>query len=158
MKKTYLIIISLFLLNSCSGRQTIEPTQHIVDPIQQPTEQIDIKYNFVFTAVNNFIDRPERDGRVFYRIFINKEEYGRTTTGLESQVKIYETNLSEKRHLLNVEKWVLNNSGEYVRANNILQPTPDFVYFNIIPNRITSVTLQVNNRGRYEFLVEEGHL
>ena len=144
MRITYLLIISVFLLNSCSSMQTVNP----IDP------KTVIENNFIFTAVNNFIDTPDKDGRVFYKIFINKEEYGRTTTGLESQRKIYETNLSENKHLLRVEKWILNDNEEYVKANNILQPKPDFIYFDVVANRVTNIVLYVNNKGRYEFSIE----
>ena len=150
MKPIYLLMISLFLLNACASRQ-------IVDPIHQDTIPDTIipitGPNFNFTAVNNYMNAPDKDVRVFYRIFINKEEYGRTTTGLQSQRKIFEASLPENRHLLRVEKWVLNND-EYIRANNILQPRPDFVYFDVVANRITNVVLSVNNNGQYEFSVE----
>ena len=158
MRMKHLIICLLIglvsLLSSCASKQVVGP---VLPPNKDETkDEIKHTHNFVFTAVNDFIDSPDKDGRVFYRIFINKEDYGRTTTGLESQRKIYETNLSENKHLLHVEKWILNN-GEYVKANNILQPKPDFVYFDIVPNKATFVVLYVNNKGRYEFSVELSH-
>ena len=146
VKTKYLIICFLIMaVFSCSGKQVIEPVT--------PKQESKHTHNFVFTAMNDFINVPEKDGRVFYRIFINKVEYGRTTTGLESQRKTYETNLSANKHLLHVEKWILND-GEYVKANNILQPKPDFVYFDIAPNRVTHVILSVNKKGQYEFWIE----
>ena len=143
----------VFLLTFCSSAQTVIPTE----PVNQGNVNGNVDNgitgtNFRFTAVNYFIDSPDRDGRVFFRIFINKQEYGRTTTGLQSQRKTFETTLPVNRHLLHVEKWVLSND-EFVRANNILQPRPDFVYFEIVANRVTNVVLSVNEQGRYEFSI-----
>ena len=150
----YLLTISAFVLNSCLSKQTVVVPVYPQEPVHP---KIVITNNFVFTALNNYINTPGKDQRVFYKIFIDKEELGRTTTGLESQKKIFETNLSENKHLLRVEKWVLNDNEEYVKANNVLQPKPDFVYFDIVADKATFVVLDVNNKGQYEFFVKLSH-
>jgi len=90
-------------------------------------------------------------------IYIDKIESGRTTTGLESQEKHFETNLQENRHLIKVEKWILNeNLGRYVKMNNIDQPKPDFIYINIEADKVVRVNLKSSKSGTafYSLTVE----
>lgn len=77
------------------------------------------------------IPGPDRDRRSYYKIYINKIEVGRTEIGLESQVKKYSTKLEFNSHLLEIEKYVLDEEKErYVKLNNIEQPKPNFFYFS----------------------------
>lgn len=111
--------------------------------------------NFYLSVYDSDIDNPENDRRCYYKIYIDKLESGRTITGLESQKKQFETDLSVNRHLVKVEKWVLNeNMGRYVKMNNIDQPKPDFIYVNIEKNRIVKVTLKSSKAGTAFYSVE----
>ena len=105
----------------------------------------DLKYNFKFIGYDQNIKNPDNDRRSYYRIFIDKIESGRTTIGLESQFKTFTLKLPQNRHLLTVEKWVLNKKKKrYVKLNNIDQPKPDFFYFTVPEKRKVVVILNNN--------------
>jgi len=113
------------------------------------------RYNFKFIGYDAGIKNPENDGRCYYRILINKVEEGRTSTGLESQAKEFEAMLSINRHLLTVEKWVLDEkAGKYVKLNNIDQPRPNYCYFLTDKNRISVVTMENVSGGAARYRVE----
>jgi len=108
--------------------------------------------NFFITVYDSDIDNPENDKRCYYMIYIDKIESGRTTTGLESQEKYFDTMLVPNRHLVKVEKWILNESlGRYVKMNNIDQPKPDFIYINIDEDKIVKVKLKSSKSGIASF-------
>ncbi len=111
-------------------------------------------YNFKFIGYDINISDPENDRRSYYRVYIDKIEVGRTTIGLESQDKFFEIKIQPNRHLLVVEKWVLDEKSEkYVKLNNILQPRPNFVYFGLPEKRIAVITLKNDapqNRASFE--------
>jgi len=113
-------------------------------------------YNFRFRAYTVNIGDPSGDRRCYYRVFIDRVEAGRTSTGLESQYVSFEANLETNRHLLQVEKWVLDTrAGRYVKLNNIDQPRPNFVYFEVPSGRVVAVTLVTDSgAGRSMFGVE----
>ncbi|HQO40951.1 MAG TPA: hypothetical protein PK986_10815, partial [Spirochaetota bacterium] len=108
----------------------------------------DYKYNFIITASDSDIDHPDRDRISFYVVYIDKVEAGRTTTGLESQDKYFEANLTENKHLITLEKWVLDkNKGRYVKLNNIEQPKPGFIYITIEKGKQTRIKMRSANNG-----------
>lgn len=109
---------------------------------------VNYKNNFIISASDSDIDHPDRDRLSFYVIYINKVETGRTTTGLESQDKFFETNLPENKHLITLEKWVLDKEkGRYVKLNNIEQPKPAFIYIIIERGRQTRVKMKTGSTG-----------
>jgi hypothetical protein len=113
-------------------------------------------YNFLFKAYSVNVTDPALDRRCYFRVFIDKIESGRTSTGLESQINTFQARLSVNRHLLMVEKWVLDErSGKYSKLNNIEQPRPNFFYFEVPDDKIVVVTL-VNDstKGRSMYGVE----
>lgn len=106
------------------------------------------QYNFIISASDSDIDHPDKDRLSFYIVYIDKVESGRTTTGLESQDKFFETSLPENKHLITLEKWVLDKSkGRYVKLNNIEQPKPDFIYINIENGKQTRVRMKSGSTG-----------
>jgi hypothetical protein len=113
--------------------------------------------NFFINIYDTDIDNPDNDRRCYYMIYIDKIEAGRTTTGLESQEKYFDTLLSSNRHLIKVEKWILNERlGRYIKMNNIDQPKPDFIYINIDEDKIVKVKLKSSKSGiaSYSMTVE----
>ena len=111
-------------------------------------------YNLRFIGLDREIDDPANDRRAYYKIFIDKAEEGRTTTGLESQEKTCETLLQPNRHLITVEKWVLDQkSGRYIKLNNIEQPKPNFVYFDLPEDRIVIIEMTSGRDGKADFSV-----
>jgi hypothetical protein len=113
------------------------------------------KYNFRFIGIDTEIDNPENDRRSYYKIFIDKAEEGRTTTGLESQTKSYESSLQPNRHLITVEKWVLDQkSSRYVKLNNIEQPKPNFYYFDLPEERIVTIEMKTLKDGKAAYRLD----
>lgn len=112
------------------------------------TEDNNLKYNFSLVAFNSEIDNPKKDRLSFYVVYVDKIEAGRTTTGLESQEKYFEVSLTNNKHLITVEKWVLDESkGRYVKLNNIDQPKPNYIYISIEKDKITRVVIKTGNSG-----------
>ena len=112
-------------------------------------------YNFRFIGLDTEIDDPSNDRRSYYKIFIDKAEEGRTTTGLESQEKSCDAMLQPNRHLVTVEKWVLDQkSGRYIKLNNIEQPKPNFVYFDLPEDRIVVIEMKTLRDGTTEFVID----
>ncbi len=109
-------------------------------------------YNFKFIIFNDDIKNPSQDRRCYYRIFIDKVEKGRTSTGLESQEKVFEIKLDGERHLVTLEKWVLDKKrGRYLKVNNVQQPKPGFRYFSLARDRILKVTARVTGGNRVKY-------
>ncbi len=136
MKKKCIMFLLLIFVIGCKSNIVI------------PEKGKLIGNNFSITIFDADIDNPENDRRCYYIVYIDKIEAGRTTTGLESQHKSFETTISPNRHLVKVEKWILNeNQGRYVKMNNIDQPKPDFVYVNIELNKNVKVKISSSKTG-----------
>ena len=132
-------ILCLIICISIFGCKTSE---------KETNRKVEGENNFFISIYDSDIDNPENDRRCYYMIYVDKIESGRTTTGLESQEKYFDTQLTSNRHLIKVEKWVLNESlGRYVKMNNIDQPKPDFIYINIDKDRIVKVKLKSSKSG-----------
>jgi hypothetical protein len=113
------------------------------------------KYNFRFIGFDSDIDDPENDRRSYYRVYVDKAEEGRTTIGLESQEKVFEASLPPNRHLITIEKWVLDlKTGRYLKLNNIDQPKPNFFYFDLPEKRIVIVKKRTDRNGSAEYMVD----
>ncbi len=133
--KFYFIIVSLIVFG-CSTTEN--------EKIRKNTGNT----NFFISIHDADIENPENDRRCYYTVYIDKIESGRTNTGLESQEKEFDAKLAPNRHLIKVEKWVLNESlGRYVKMNNIDQPKPDFIYINIEEDKIVKVKLKSSKSG-----------
>ncbi len=112
-------------------------------------------FNLKFVAFNISVENPGDDSRCFYKIFIDKVEFGRTTIALESQKKFYDAQLTQDRHLITVEKWVLDAlRNRYIKLNNILQPRPNFYYFDLPDNRTINITMLSERDGKTTFVAE----
>ncbi|MGQ9842083.1 MAG: hypothetical protein ACUVRK_00830 [Spirochaetota bacterium] len=138
------IIVLLFAALSCIiACKTVPTYEAPVEPIIAPVE---INVNFRFIAYDSGIANPDDDKRCYYKVFIDKIDTGRTTIGLESQKKYFEAKLSPNTHLIVIEKWVLDErEGEYKKVNNILQPKPNYYYFETRSNTVTEV-IMVNDK------------
>ncbi len=156
MLKKNIILLVLFFIVGFIGCTTIGgKKENTNNSISEGNYIIPVNHNFEFKAFNSNIDNPLNDRRCYYKIFIDKVEMGRTTTGLESQEKNYETRLTENKHLLTIEKWVLNKKkGEYEKVNNIEQPKPSFFYFRSYGSKIVSIDLSSAVYGKAEYSVE----
>ncbi len=156
MKNIYFVVLALILSFNLTGCLTTQSEQSPSDNLNHDgSYKVPENHNFEFIGFNSNIDNPSQDRRSYYKIFIDKVEMGRTTTGLESQEKIYETRLTENRHVITIEKWVLDKKrGEYIKVNNIEQPKPSFYYFKSYKDKIVSVRLSSIIYGKAEYSVE----
>ncbi len=136
MKKTLIIfLIALAASWSCKT-------------VQEEETGIRVKKNFILVAYDADIEDPSSDRRSYYRVFIDKIDSGRTTTGLESQKKYFEAELSDNKHLIKVEKWVLDEKkGRYIKLNNIEQPKPDYIYVTTTEKKVTKIFLKSTKYG-----------
>ena len=141
-------ILFIILILCVAGCRTAE---------KEIIRKTEIKNNFIITVYDSDIDNPENDRRCYYIVYIDKAEAGRTTTGLESQEKYFDAQIIPNRHLIKVEKWVLNESlGRYIKLNNIDQPKPDFIYINLEKGKVVRVNLKSSRTGNssYSMTVE----
>jgi hypothetical protein len=161
--KSLTTYILFMILISCTSSEQIKkadyPEKSEASEIGESVESsIKAKdYNFKFIGFDINIDDPAWDRRSYYKIYIDKVETGRTTIGLESQKKVFESKISSNnRHLLIVEKWALDEKkGQYVKLNNIEQPKPDFVYFDLPADKVAIITLKNDPfKNKSEFEVE----
>jgi len=135
-----LLFVAFGFIISC---KTVPKYEAPVEPVITPVE---VNVNFRFIAYDTGIANPDDDKRCYYKVFIDKIDAGRTTIGLESQKKYFEAKLSPNTHLIVIEKWVLEErEGEYKKVNNILQPKPNYYYFETRSNAVTEVTM-VNDK------------
>ena len=143
MNKRRMLILFFLVLFIASGCKTVPKYEPPIEPIISPTE---VNINFRFIAYDTGITNPDEDKRCYYKIFIDKIDAGRTTIGLESQKKYFEAKLSSNMHLIVVEKWVLDErEGEYKKVNNILQPKPNFFYFETKASSLTEL-IMINDK------------
>lgn len=152
MNKKRLPIVFFLVLFIASGCKTVPTYEPPIEPIISPTK---VDVNFRFIAYDTGITNPDEDKRCYYKIFIDKIDAGRTTIGLESQKKYFEAKLSSNMHLIVVEKWVLDErEGEYKKVNNILQPKPNFFYFETKASSLTELIL-INDKlvNKAQFVV-----
>lgn len=141
------IVVSLIILLSLAMLYCVTDTA-----LRDETRKLSREYNFKFIGYDENIENPESDRRAFYKIYIDKLETGRTTIGLESQMKTFSSTISNNRHLLVVEKWVLDEKKmKYVKLNNIDQPKPNFLYFNLPYDSVAVITLKNDTVERRAF-------
>jgi hypothetical protein len=173
MRKLLFIIITAFIfLLSCSSGEIkrndnpVDNTPSVSTPnintpgINTPVDNGTVvnvqpkEFNFKFVGYDVNIDDPSWDRRSYYKIYIDKIDAGRTTIGLESQKKTFESKISSNRHLLVVEKWVLDEKkGQYIKLNNIEQPKPGYLYFELPDDKAAVITLKndpLNNKSEFE--------
>ncbi len=149
MKNFMAILAAVVLIQIAAGCSTNGVKDNTIT-YRQPE-----KYNFRFTVRDAEIDNPDNDRRSYYKIFIDKAEEGRTTTGLESQDKTYESTLTPNRHLITVEKWVLDQkTSRYIKLNNIEQPKPNFIYFDVPEKKIVVIDMKTLKDGTAELKVD----
>ena len=93
-------------------------------------------YNLVFEGADTMQSATTDNKIIFYKIFIDGVEVGRTETGIAPVSKVFTVSLdSGKYHVISPERWELDRKKEeYVRMNNVYQPKPVKVY--VPENRI----------------------
>ncbi|MBN1501088.1 MAG: hypothetical protein JW982_13085 [Spirochaetes bacterium] len=150
MKK--IIIISVFLAGFFSSCATTDNGDVISGPVYKKPGS----YNFVLSVQDTNIQNPSNDRRCYYKIYIDKIDSGRTAIGLESQTKTFNTALSVNKHLIEIEKYILDEEqGKYVKVNNIYQPKPSYTYFDVMEDKIVKITvLQDTAKNKAQIIVD----
>jgi hypothetical protein len=116
--------------------------------LQMPEE-----YNLVVDVKD--ILGSEQDDRqmVFYKVFIDGTDSGRTDSGLAGLSREYRVKVdANKYHILKLERWVLNAAkGRYERENNIRQPKWEQVYMPL--NRIVKIDIILDGKNYHYEIV-----
>jgi hypothetical protein len=94
---------------------------------------------------------------IYFRIFINGREVGRTNTGVPGVLFSYSLLCEpDQHHVVRMERWRLDRSdGVYKRENNIMQPEQVKLFVPV--DRIMKIAVNYDGR-RYrirEFVVME---
>lgn len=150
MKKILFVLIISFIASCATtdGGNSLKPSY------KKPGT-----YNLKIIIYNTEINNPENDRRSYYKVYINKIETGRTSIGLESQKKVFETRVSVNNHLVKIQKYVLDEEeGKYVKLNNINQPKPSYKYIDVPDERIVVIEIKQssnNNVTDYKVYFEE---
>ncbi len=103
--------------------------------------QLAVSSEYTVVLAINDIPTHEKASRVFYKIYCNGQDYGRTEPLLSINQSIIQLNLpSGQYHEIVIERWRLDeNSEQYIRENNIRQPKPVILF--IYPGRVIDVKL-----------------
>jgi hypothetical protein len=108
------------------------------------------EYSLAIQAVDETSTEPDDRQMIFYKIFIDGIETGRTDCGPAGLLREFRTRLdANKYHLIKLERWVLNTAkGRYDRVNNIHQPKPQQIFLPM--NRVVKLVIKFNGKG-YEY-------
>jgi hypothetical protein len=114
----------------------------------EETYAVSDEYNLVISAYEEDPEssRPGTRSMVFYKVFIDGIESGRTETGVSGSEKFLRTSVTPGGyHLVRLERWELSvKRNRYRRANNIYQPKKIRIY---IPQK-RIIKLEVKYDGR----------
>ncbi len=110
------------------------------------------EYNLAIQAIDETGSGSGMNEMIFYKIYINGVESGRTDTGPAGLNRRFQAHLEANQyHLLALERWVLNPArGRYDRANNIHQPKTQKIY--IPRNRTVGIRL-IYEGGEYRYTI-----
>ncbi len=113
------------------------------------TYALPVKYNLEISSCDEprEYDRGGRLDVIFYKVFIDGAERGRTETGPGGLCRIFRDMAEpDAYHLVRLERWSLDDKkGKYVRENNLNQP--DIFRLHIPGNRIVRLDLTYDGRG-----------
>ena len=106
------------------------------------------KYNLIIEIVDDVLDlaKGKEHDMIYYKIFLNGKEVGRTNTGIAG-LKLEYTLLCEpnNHHIIKMERWRLDKvSGAYKRENNIMQPDPVKLYVPL--NRLMKIAVNYDGK------------
>lgn len=104
-------------------------------------------HNLVVEVVDEHAVEKSGESFVFYKVFIDGVEAGRTNTGPASLPVVFKAMVEpDESHMLRLERWQLDRGREkYIRVNNIRQPEP--VRFSPYANRIMKIKFLFNGRN-----------
>ncbi len=144
-------ILSLIIFFSCSSKEQTINSQNIKDTdktdlIQDTNYKKPYDYNFIFNVIHDQSNSSERSEKMFFRLFIDNIEIGRTETGRISESVSFRGMIpTERNQELRIVMYLLDSmKGRYVKVRNIEQPKPDRFMFSIPADRIMIVNLSIS--------------
>jgi hypothetical protein len=110
-------------------------------------------YNLSIQAADERGGDPDDREMIFYKIFIDGVEAGRTDAGPASLSREFKSFLEANRyHLVKLERWALNGAkSRYERVNNINQPKPRDIFIPL--KRIVKLVIRYNGK-QFNFEVQ----
>ena len=103
------------------------------------------KYNIVINT-REVTEDVDDTSIVFYKVFIDGFEAGRTTSGIRKQKKFFTGKVNLGTHVVRLEKWKLDRiKKKYKRLNNIDQPKP--IEVHVYENRIVEINVIFKNNS-----------
>jgi hypothetical protein len=105
------------------------------------------EYSLAVQAVDENIAEADDRTMIFYKIFIDGVEVGRTDSGPAGLQREFRTRVEpNKYHLVKLERWALNSGkGRYDRENNIRQPKVQNIYIPM--NRVVKLIIRSDRKG-----------
>ena len=103
-------------------------------------------YNLSIQTTDDEGAEPVSNEMLFFKVFVNGAESGRTTTAPARVQKEFKILLEpNKEYIIQLERWALNSAkGRYERANNIFQPK---TYQLFMPqNRVMKLTVKYTGK------------
>lgn len=145
-------ILSMIIFISCSSREQTINTKNSkdtdkIDCIQDNNYKKPYDCNFIFNVIHEQTNSSERSEKMFFRIFIDNIEIGRTETGRIGESLSFKGMIpTERNQELRIEMYLLDSTkGRYVKVRNIEQPKPDRFIFTIPADRIIIVNLSISD-------------
>jgi len=116
-----------FLLVKGSKRKELVDTVTLKNVYACSAEKgprVPVSANLIVAARDTLKSETRQEDHVFYKVFVDGSEEGRTATGLASLGKNFEVMVEAgKYHVIKLERWHLDRKRRgYRRANNRLQP------------------------------------
>ncbi len=111
------------------------------------------EYNMLIQAEDIKVSEQDEREMVFYKVFIDGIESGRTDSGPLSLSREFHVKVdANKYHLIKLDRWVLNAAkGRYDRENNIRQPKTEHIYIPM--NRIVKISIKFDGKNyHYEIM------
>ncbi|MBN2158704.1 MAG: hypothetical protein JW807_04860 [Spirochaetes bacterium] len=108
-------------------------------------------YTITIEAVDDAGSEQEDREMIFYKVFIDGLEAGRTESGPAGLPREFRMNLEANRyHLVRMERWLLKaGKGRYERENNIRQPKSQQIFIPM--NRIVKLIIKFDGKSyRYD--------
>lgn len=107
-------------------------------------------HNMVIQAVDSRVSEQDDREMIFYKVFVNGTESGRTNSGPANLLREFRIKVNANEyHLVKLERWVLNTAkGRYDRENNIRQPQVERIFIPM--NRIVKIMVKFDGK-KYHF-------
>ena len=129
------------LPGSGSNAEPEKGSLHAAEPQFKKAVDMNVK----IAVIGKVPASTETGQQIYYRIFIDQTDAGRTTIAGSEEEKVFESKVIPGIHTIHVEKYILDeHKGRYVKVKNIDQPKPDAFDFTVEQDRIVILHLKDN--------------